>query len=76
MTRLEEYKEECKKFFEEKDNVDLLNNSQFKYLFIRAIDKGIPFDAFEELLLTSGVIVNTQQVKDELYLLAIKLLKN
>lgn len=71
-----EWKDELKQFFDEEENAKLLNNNQFKDLCIKAIEKGIPFDAVADLMERANLGVNMQKIKDELYLLAIKILKN
>ena len=76
MKKIEDWKEELNKFLGKKENLELLDNNQFKELFIRAIEYGIPFDVLAKLLVKSNINVNIQQIKDELYLLAIKILKN
>ena len=76
MVNLDDYKEVLKKFMDQKENEELLDNNKFKELFIKAIENGIPFDALEEVLHIAKINVNTQQIRDELYLLAIKILKS
>ena len=76
MNTLKDWKNVIKNFFEEEENKNLLNNDRFKDVFIKAIENGIPFDVLAELFDKSNIPVNSQQIKDELYLLAIKILKN
>ena len=76
MVNIKDWKEQIKLFLEDKVNANLIDNNQFKDLFIKAIENGIPFDVLAELLTQAQISVNIQQIKDELYLLAIKILKN
>ena len=61
-----EWKDEFDEFFDEEENVKLLNNNQFKDLCIRAIEKGIPFDAMADLIERANLGVNMQKIKDEI----------
>ena len=76
MDNVEKWKDEFREFFDEEENQKLLENNQFKDLCIRALEKGIPFDAVADLITQANLGVNMQKIKDELYLLAIKILKN
>ena len=73
---LKNWKDALKKFFDEEENKIKVEKKQWKELFIEAIDEGIPFDALAELLVQSNIGVDIKQLKNELYLLAIKILKN
>ena len=68
-------KEKLKKFFDEEENARLIQNNQLKDLCIKAIERGLPFDAVAEVLTQANIGFNLRVVKDELYLLAIKILK-
>ena len=76
MNTLKDWKNVIKNFINEEENKNLINNDRFKDLFIKAIEEGIPFDILAELLIKANLNVDIQQIKNELYLLAIKILKN
>ena len=76
MNTLKDWKNVIKNFINEEENTNLLNNDRFKDLFIKAIEEGIPFDILAEFLIKANLNVDIQQIKNELYLLAIKILKN